>query len=115
MRLWLGLCLMLCAMPAWAEFAPVSERSEFVRLVQGKVLTLPLVKLQVSRDGAITGRGARWDVSGRWTWKDGYFCRDLSWGGDDLGYNCQAVEAQGNRIRFTSDKGAGDSAVFRLR
>ncbi len=43
------------------------------------------------------------------------FCRDLFWGARDLGYNCQQVDVNGSRIRFTSDRGRGDSAVFRLR
>lgn len=110
----LGLGLGL-ATPAMAEFATVSDRGTFLRLVQGKVLSHPLVQLQVSPDGRITGRGARWDVTGTWSWQDGYFCRDINWGGDELGYNCQRVAAKGDRIRFTSDRGAGQSADFRLR
>ena len=106
---------LLATGPALAEFAKVSDRNSFVRLVSGKVLTRPLVKLEVSEDGRITGKGARWDVTGQWSWRDGYFCRDINWGGDDLGYNCQEVAANGDRIRFTSDKGRGDSADFRLR
>ena len=87
---------------------------QFVEFVQGKKLTRPLIKLEVSSDGRISGRGATWDVEGNWSWQDGYFCRDLFWGGDALGYNCQEVRVNGNRIRFTSDRGAGDTAVFRL-
>lgn len=105
----------LCAGPAFADFAKVSDRNAFLKLVQGKELSRPLVRLRVTVDGRITGKGAGWDVSGKWVWQDGYFCRDLNWGGDALGYNCQEVAAKGNRIRFTSDKGQGDSADFQLR
>ncbi|MDA7426445.1 dihydrodipicolinate reductase [Thalassococcus lentus] len=108
----LGLVL---AGPAVAEFSKVSDRASFVQLVQGKTLTRPLVKLRVAPDGSISGKGARWDVTGNWRWQNGYFCRDLNWGGDELGYNCQEVRANGNRIRFTSDQGNGDSADFKLR
>lgn len=102
--------------PALAELVKVENQNQFVDLVNGKTLTRPLVKLTVSPDGRIAGRGARWDVEGSWSWRDGYFCRDLFWGGDALGYNCQEVRADGNgRIKFTSDRGAGDSALFRLR
>jgi hypothetical protein len=103
------------AMPAAAEFARVDDRDTFIGLIQGKTLTRPFVQLQVSPEGEIMGRGARWDINGDWTWQDGFFCRDLYWGGDDLGYNCQEVRANGDRIRFTADRGAGDSADFRLR
>ncbi|QUJ78091.1 dihydrodipicolinate reductase [Sulfitobacter albidus] len=106
----------LCfATPAFAELSKVNSADEFKQIVSGKTLTRPLVKLQVSPGGSISGRGATWPVSGNWTWKDGYFCRSLEWGGDDLGYNCQEVKASGNKIRFTSDQGAGDSAEFTIR
>ncbi|GGX41358.1 hypothetical protein GCM10007385_06120 [Tateyamaria omphalii] len=102
--------------PALADLVKVDDQQKFVQLVNGKTLTRPFVKLNVKPDGKIEGRGARWDVEGTWSWKDGYFCRDLFWGGDALGYNCQEVRATDDgRIKFTSDRGAGDSAMFRLR
>ncbi len=100
---------------ALAEFAKVTDRAQFVDLVEGKTLSRTLVSLTVTPEGGISGRGAIWDVTGQWSWQDGYFCRDLYWGGDDLGYNCQEVTASGNAIRFTSDRGSGQSADFRLR
>ena len=83
--------------------------------LEGKTLTRPLVELRVTESGGISGTGAVWDVSGQWVWKGGYFCRSLIWGDDDLGYNCQEVAVNGGKIRFTSDKGAGQSAVFSLK
>ncbi len=103
------------AAAAMAEYAKVSDREQFLQLVQGKTLSRTLVSLQVTPEGGISGTGAVWDVTGHWSWQDGYFCRDLNWGGDDLGYNCQEVTANGNSIRFTSDRGAGQSADFRLQ
>ncbi len=104
------------ATPVAAEFSKVESASEFRSIVSGKTLTRPLVRINVGSDGAISGMGAAWEVTGKWTWKDGYFCRSLNWGGDDLGYNCQEVKASASgKIRFTSDQGAGDSADFSLR
>lgn len=103
------------ASAALAEFSKIEDQSDFVALIAGKELKRPFVKIEVASDGSISGYGAAWPVTGEWTWSDGFFCRDLFWAGDALGYNCQQVEAAGNRIRFTSDKGAGDSAEFRLR
>lgn len=97
-----------------AEFAKVDAHSEFVRLVSGKTLSRPFIDIVVTPDGRIQGTGARWEVTGQWSWQDGYFCRSLFWGGDDLGYNCQEVRAADGRLRFTSDQGAGRSAVFRV-
>ncbi len=100
---------------ASAEFAKIDTQDDFVRLVTNKELTRPFVNLSVTSDGRIMGMGASWEVTGEWTWRDGFFCRSLFWGGDDLGYNCQEVKSNGNRLRFTSDQGSGRSAVFRLK
>jgi len=101
---------------AQAEFSKVENLEEFLSIISNKELRRPLIQLEVSEDGAISGKGAGWPVTGNWTWQDEYFCRDLFWGGDPLGYNCQRVDVRNDgRIRFTSDRGAGDSAEFRLR
>ncbi|MEX0339734.1 MAG: dihydrodipicolinate reductase [Arenibacterium sp.] len=107
--------LTLVASVASADFAKVDNLAEFKSIVAGKTLTRPMIRLEVTPGGDIRGMGARWEVTGNWSWQDGYFCRDLYWGGDALGYNCQEVRVKENRIRFTSDRGRGDSAVFRLR
>jgi hypothetical protein len=107
--------LALTASAGQAEFAKVDDLAEFKSIVEGKTLTRPLIRLEVTPGGDIRGMGARWEVTGNWSWQDGYFCRELFWGGDPLGYNCQEVRVNDNRIRFTSDRGRGDSAVFRLR
>lgn len=103
------------ASTAQADFQKVESKSVFVSTINGKTLTRPLVKLQVTPSGSISGTGAVWDVTGEWSWRDGFFCRSLNWGGDDLGYNCQEVAVTGSKIRFTSDKGTGQSAEFSLR
>lgn len=103
------------ATPALAEFEKITSRSEFLSAVGGKTLTRPLVKINVKSNGSITGKGASWPVTGSWSWKGGYLCRSLNWGGDDLGYNCQEIKVNGSTMRITSDKGTGQSADFRLR
>lgn len=105
----------LLATGAQADFAKVDDKSSFMQIVNGKTLTRPFVRLEVTEDGRIEGKGLSWDVTGQWSWQDGYFCRDLYWGGDPLGYNCQEVRANGNEVRFTSDQGSGQSADFGLR
>ncbi|MFY9212782.1 MAG: dihydrodipicolinate reductase [Aestuariivita sp.] len=101
--------------PVLADFAKIADENQFKQVVGGKTLTRPFVELEVSPTGEISGMGARWEVTGKWAWQDGYFCRDLDWGGTDLGYNCQEVRINQDRIRFTSDRGQGQSAIFRLR
>ncbi|MGJ8622863.1 MAG: dihydrodipicolinate reductase [Yoonia sp.] len=107
------------AAPALAEdYAPVKDEETFVDLVSGKELRNFLygVRLNVLEEGTIRGSAIGWEIVGNWSWQDGYFCREMSWGGDPIPYNCQLVEARGDdRIRFTVDQGAGDSASFRLQ
>ena len=102
------------------QFTPIPDKNAFLSTVAGKDLRLKgygpiVVRLIVQPDGEITGRGLGWDVTGAWRWQDGYFCRDLNWGGSDLGQNCQAVLVQGQTIRFVSDQGTGDHADFALQ
>ena len=107
------------ALPASAnDFEPVSDLSEFLSLIEGRELRLGLfgVALKVMPDGRIDGTALGDTVTGSWNWQDGFFCRELDWGGTPIPYNCQLVEVRGNRvIRFTVDQGAGDSAQFNLR
>lgn len=115
----LSLIFATAAAPALADgYAPVKDQETFVKLVQGKELRNFFygVRLNVLEEGTIQGSAIGWDIVGNWTWQDGYFCREMSWGGDPIPYNCQLVEANGkDRIRFTVDQGAGDSASFRLQ
>lgn len=108
------------ALPKQAEaqqFRTVSDRAEFLQLIAGKSLTIRLynLALNVAPDGSISGKAMGWDVTGSWNWSDGYFCREMNWGGDAIPFNCQLVEVAGGRMRFTTDRGAGDSATFGLR
>ena len=105
----------LHAQSATAEFLIVSQRDEFLKIINGKQLERPLIKLQVSDIGQISGRALAIGVRGTWSWQKGYFCRDLFWGKKELGYNCQQVSFRGDKIRFTSDEGEGDYADFTLK
>ncbi|MEM0934384.1 MAG: dihydrodipicolinate reductase [Pseudomonadota bacterium] len=96
-------------------FRQVTQENEFVELVQGRTLRYPGVRLKVTPQGQIAGRGLGIPVTGAWQWRGNYFCRDLYWGERDLGPNCQAVLRNGNTLRFVSDQGSGQSADFRLR
>jgi hypothetical protein len=102
------------ATAAKADFEPIRDGSEFTQAVAGKSLTRFGIRLKVSSQGDIDGNAFGRPVSGEWTWQNGYFCRDLFWGDQELGYNCQQVERKGAALRFTSDRGAGHSAELTL-
>lgn len=110
--------LALTAAPATAAaFERIADRATFMETVGGKDLRIALygLTLNVNGDGSIKGKAVGWDIVGSWSWENGYFCRDMDWSGYPIEYNCQLVEVDGDRIRFTVDQGAGDDAVLRIR
>jgi hypothetical protein len=114
-----GLTLVLLATlasPALAEdFARVADRGAFVGLVSGKTLTSLGVSLTVSASGGIGGRAFGRDVTGSWSWSNGYFCRTMQAGDRTFARNCQLVQRKGRVLRFIADQGAGQSADLRIR
>lgn len=118
-RLILALLLFVLPTLSFAEpTGPIRDKDAFLALVQGKELRIGLynLSLKLTPDGQITGSALGWGISGSWSWRDGYFCRDIDWSGYAIPYNCQLVEAvDASRLRFTSDKGQGQAASFRLR
>ncbi|OYX24090.1 MAG: hypothetical protein B7Z10_09905 [Rhodobacterales bacterium 32-66-7] len=103
---------------AASDFLVVSDRGEFLSLVQDRELRLAMLglSLSVKPDGTIEGQALGSEVTGTWAWQDGFFCREMAWNGKAVPYNCQVVEVKdAASLRFTSDQGKGDSAVFQLR
>jgi hypothetical protein len=98
-----------------AALEPVMDGDSFTRLVTGRELTRTGIRLQVLPGGRIIGRGLGYQVTGKWRWQNGFFCRSLDWGGSDLGHDCQSVLADDRRVRFVADEGTGEHADFRLR
>ena len=102
--------------PAAADgLSRVQEKAEFVGLVAGKALTRLGITLEVAADGSISGRAFGMPVTGAWRWNGGMFCRDLYFGKQDLGPNCQMVQSDGRTVRFIADEGKGDHADLRLK
>jgi hypothetical protein len=119
-RLAAATCVVLVSLlsagtPARAEQSRIADRNTFVSLVEGRSLTRLGITLTVMPDGTIAGRAFGKPVTGEWTWRDGYFCRDLFHDGESLGPNCQVVEKRGDALRFIADRGAGARADLRLR
>jgi hypothetical protein len=119
LRLALSVVVFLTALPAQAsDFSAIRDKAAFLSLVEGRDLQIGVYNLTLNllADGEIRGSALGWDITGSWDWKDGYFCRQMDWSGMEIPYNCQLVETRdGEVIRFTVDKGTGDSASFKLR
>jgi hypothetical protein len=104
------------ATPALADdYDRITDRAAFVDLVSGRTLKAIGVSLTVSPAGTIGGSAFGRDVTGAWSWDSGYFCRTMQAGDRVFARNCQVVERQGDRLRFTADRGTGDVADLRIR
>jgi hypothetical protein len=113
-----ALALVMTTTGVFAQgYQEITDKTAFLTTMGGKNLSnrLYAVNLAVRPSGQIAGSGAGWEITGTWSWQDGYFCREMFWGGDPIPYNCQLVEFNGQEMRFTTDQGLGDSASFRLR
>ncbi|MBF9029576.1 dihydrodipicolinate reductase [Rhodobacterales bacterium HKCCE3408] len=117
-RIAFGTAIALTAPAAEAvaeDFVTVPSRDAFIDLVTGRELTRLGIRLEVTPDGEIAGSAFGTEVSGAWQWDGNYFCRDLYFGEQDLGPNCQQVAVSGDTVRFISDRGTGEYADLRLR
>jgi len=114
---WLSVCVFMLSPVAAFGFEKVQDKDSLLSALEGRALTMGLFRLslQVSDDGQITGTAMGWGISGEWTWEDGLFCRELDWSGMAIAPDCQLVEQNGDKMRFTSDEGKGRSATFTLR
>ncbi|QFU09878.1 hypothetical protein PARPLA_00559 [Rhodobacteraceae bacterium THAF1] len=112
----LTLALVALAAPAVAQDLPrIETRDAFIGTVAGKTLTTSGISIQATPGGQITGRGLGFNVTGSWTWQDGYFCREMSVAIRSWDMNCQAVYSDGASVRFIADRGQGDTADLSIR
>lgn len=103
---------------SWADgFDRLQSEQDFLTRVAGREIAQSFwgIRLVVRPDGTIDGSAMGWAVTGEWRWENGLFCRQMDWSGTEIPPNCQMVEVAGEKVRFTSDAGQGDSATFNLR
>lgn len=59
-------------------------------------------------DGTLGGNFDGVDVTGTWTWENGFFCREGMLGDFVIEPDCQIIEINGNIMRGTRNQGSGD-------
>jgi len=89
----------------------VVSYDEFCRLFAGRELAADDMRFTIHRDGRIEGAIGDAILIGSWTWEDGYFCRTARLDNDDLGTDCELIESDGHRMRYSSARGTGDSTI----
>ncbi len=93
---------------AWRR---VETEEMFRQAVADKVLISEGMRFTIHSDGRISGRIDNSLLTGAWYWRDRYFCRTAELDGEDLGLDCEIIEILGNRMRYTRDKGNGDTTI----
>lgn len=113
------LLILLCSTGVFhsASAQQVESKQDFLSVLGGRALTMGVFRLSLNvlPDGQLTGSAMGWAVKGTWSWKGGLFCREMDWSGYKIDYDCQTIEKNGNKLRFTAQSGKGRSADFNLR
>lgn len=89
----------------------VETEEMFRRAFADKALTSEGMEFTIHSDGRISGRIGTSRLTGAWYWRDRYFCRTAELDGEDLGLDCEIIEILGNQMRYTRDKGNGDTSI----
>ncbi len=111
----IALAAVVMSHPASAQgLERVTDRAAFAALIGGRDLTRFGIRLTVG-DGTIAGRAFGAKVTGGWEWRDGFFCRTLTYGTRAFAPNCQVVLSDGATVRFVADRGTGDVADLTLQ
>lgn len=107
----------LAATPALAGFKRIASEDQLRAELVGKKLHDENGNwFRWNANGSMSGKLKSGDkFSGAWNWQKGFVCRVAKVGNRDLGQDCQVIERDGNKVRFTRKQGKGESGVLTLR
>ena len=102
-----------------SDAAVVSKRRirterEFLDVVAGRKMTNETGFATNRKDGTLTGKLDKRQLTGSWSWEDGFFCRIGKLGNHNFGLDCQTVVVSGDSVTFTQEKGKGKKVTYRL-
>lgn len=106
-----GLSVAAGAAGAWER---IQTEAQYRERVAGRQITLENGHVTFAADGSAAGAWNGTPMVGSWTWSDGFHCRTLRIGSNDLGTDCQLIELQGNQLRATAQRGQGRVTTARL-
>ena len=105
----------LSALPA-AAWERITTEAQLLDQVAGRTLLNPEGYSWVYQpDGRITGTWDGMEVTARWEWHQGLFCRNVQIGGNETGTDCQVKEIRGDQLRYTRDQGRGDTLLLTIQ
>lgn len=109
--------LAMMAAPALADFKRITSEEQLrAELVGKKMYDDNGNWFRWNANGSMSGKlkdGQKF--SGAWNWQKGFACRVAKVGNRDLGQDCQVIERDGNKVRFTRKQGKGESGMLTLR
>ena len=97
-----------------AGWQRIDTRAEFIDIFADKVLLGEDLRFTIHSSGDITGQAGGQDFFGSWYWEDGFFCRAVSSGEEDLGLDREVIERRGRHMRYTRQMGQGNSSVVAI-
>lgn len=99
-----------------AAWERITTAQQFLDRVAGRTFVTETGNTFTSHpDGRVTGTWGGNEMTGRWEWHSGFWCRNVRVGGQESGTDCQTLELRGNQLRSTRDQGRGEAAVSTLR
>lgn len=82
----------------------ITTEKEFRAKVVGKKLITERGAIKIHKDGNMTGTLGNREVSGEWTWEEGYWCRSIALDDRQFPDDCQMVTILGDEIDLLSKK-----------
>ena len=103
----IGLSASHAIQQASAADGRITAEQEFRAKAVGKKLVTKSGYVNVGKDGSLRGEFGGRELTGKWYWEDGYYCRTVKLGDRDLGHDCQAVLVTEDGMVFHRGKGQG--------
>ncbi|MCK8484074.1 hypothetical protein MUY21_08500 [Aliiroseovarius sp. S2029] len=97
------------------DWRQITTKEAFVRTFADKVLVGDGMEFTIHSDGRMSGRINGEVLTGNWYWSGKFFCRTAMWRGEDLGLDCETIEARRSQMRYTRDKGRGEASVVEIK
>ena len=95
-------------------FTPITERAEFVSLIEGKKFRGDGNWWTISGDGQMFGNFKKGRLEGTWEWRDGAWCRTYELAGKTKEENCQNIAVKGKQVMFIKDRAEGAQSIETL-
>lgn len=93
------------------EFVRITDRAQFVALLDGKTFRADQSWWEVTADGGMRGATKAGKLVGSWEWDDGAWCREYTAGEKTKPLECQYVYVSGDLFKFVKDRGAGEESI----